>query len=119
MHWIVRLQRVGVMPDPCVFSTHHIIATLAFCLVLSMALPVVLFGRMVVAMLAEKGPSVGWRELVRHGGDEFFVYLACGVLLPFTLAIKRWQHRFLVVLVVATVSFFVYGRAFLLLGAGA
>jgi len=83
------------------------------------ALLVVLFGAMLVAMLAEKGLSDGWHELLRDGGDELLLYFACGVLLPFTLAIKRLQHRFIVVLAVATVSFLLYGRAFLLLGAGA
>ena len=84
---------------------------------LSVALLVVFYG----VTLAAIGFSDGWREALRADGAVLLVYLACGVLLPFILAIERWQHRFLLVLnlVVATVSLFVYGRAFLIVSAGA
>jgi hypothetical protein len=80
----------------------------------SVALLVVFYG----ATLAVIAASSGWSELLRADGTEFLGYLACAVLLPFSLAIERWQQRFPVVLAVTLVSFLVYGRAFLIVSAG-
>jgi hypothetical protein len=80
---------------------------------LSVGLLVVFYG----AMLAAVASSEGWRELLRADAAEFIVYFVCAVLLPLILAIDRWRHRFPVVLVLTLVSFFVYGRAFLIVSA--
>ena len=72
-----------------------------------------------LAMMASIGFTSGWRELIRDGGGELLICFWFGILLPFTLAIKRWQHSYLVVLAVTVVSFLVYAWSVLLVSAGA
>jgi hypothetical protein len=101
---------------PAVFSALLTrLRRLRFAWFLSVALLAVFYG----AVLVTVGSSDGWRELLRADGAEVLVYLACAVLLPFILAVDRWLQRFPVVLVVTVVSFFVYGRAFLIVSADA
>ena len=61
----------------------------------------------------------GWRELMRDSGADMLVCVLLAVVLPFCLRSKRLRDIRGVVLSVALAAFFFYGRAYLLLGAGA